>query len=239
MSTAATPFKIDRIGNVTDRATGAFLGCVVENEWDGVFNAVFYTTPLPADDDGTVAWNRHLAEHGRPAHLEWFKVRKQAAQFLWDTREFARATFPPPPFKGPEKKDNGWICGDDVSGVWYHVHSDSRPTFCKIQDDNGERWGVYGHAHDLVPGTKVAVRRSNGVPSEITVGEVSETTVLFGIPMVTAEIVRKGKPRKPKETEFLPGYLRQYGSRSECPGCGEDISGMWNGRRCDECGYRK
>lgn len=235
MTTAATPFKIDKIGNVTDRESGKFLGSVYEDGYGGYY-ASFSHIPLSGEGDVENVWTRFIEEVGRPPHTEDFRKRKDAAEFLWETREFARESFPPPPFQGPRWSEEfkGFLVGDSTVSGWNQSRRPPRPHFTKDDD----RWCARGLASELVPGQTATLHKRSGESTEITVGEIIETSNVFGVEFVTTEIVKtprksgSSSPRSSRSSKY-PRYLR------ECPQCGEENGGMFNGWRCDECGFRR
>lgn len=236
----ATPYKIDKLGNVTDRETGHLLGFVMISEYQRP-RAVFSHIPN-TDEHGSdvcTAWDKFIEEFGRLPHIETeFKTRKEAAEFLWETREFPRESFPPPPFKQPYNDGRHQCLGENVRGDWARVKTSIKPHFEPLYNEDGStRWGAYGRVETLIPGTVVSLWKRNGseVPN-ITVGKIVHTTELFGVQFVTTEIVRDTPPRKPRAYRSSSSSSHRR-FRRECPGCGEEIGGMWNGRRCIECGW--
>lgn len=241
-STKTRPFKIDKFGNVTDRATGQHLGYIVDTEYMDGYMVSFNHFPIQAgDEDGEAAWNAYIEEVGLPPYREFcFRTRLIAANFLWETREYDRREFPPPSFTRPTWDDQRgtWVGGDgEMYSYWRQARDEVKTSFVKVDTEAGERWAVHGLAADLAPGTSVEVRRRSGIVSTVELEDVVRSTVsYFGTTFVTV-LVKKTPHKKGGNS----GYRRRtsmYG-RSQCPGCGEDRGGMWNGYRCDECGYRR
>lgn len=244
----ASPYKIDKLGNVTDRETGKQLGYLVFDDFTGTaWRAIFSHLPVrPGDldtDDAddkprkAPAWDNFITEVGRPPHVEYgFRTKVAAATFLCATREYDRKEFPPPPFARPRRNEsgNGWIAGDQVYDSWCEARNGVEPSFEKV---DGERWAVHGLAADLTPGTSVEVRKRNGTISTVELAEVVSTRSVFGTTFVT--VLVKKTPRK--STGSGGGYRRssnQRRSRRWCPVCGEERgSGLFDGYRCNECGW--
>lgn len=207
------PFKVDQIGNVFDRETQQLCGFLfldeLERTWIAVFSHIKNTGV--ADE----AWYQFEAEVGREPHAErGFWKRLEAAQFLWETREFDRKSFPPAPLSDARH----------VLNCWTHAKS-GKPRFTKF----GTRWAVIGAAADVRPGETIEVYKRNGEKSTVELADdVAESYTWFGVEVVTVKL--KPRPRKP----------RTAGTRSprECPGCGEERGGgFFNGWSCRECGW--
>lgn len=232
---ATKPFRIDKIGNVTDRATGQQLGFVVGGASDVA--AVFSHIPALPDDtdpyaDAAPAWRGYEAETGRPVYAAWgFRTRADAAQFLWATREWPRESFPPAPL-GPRRTETGWQWPRDVAAAWETAAGLLPPYFVGVRVAGERRWAAYGRVADLPPGATAKVRRRGGEVVEVELEEeILSTETLFGVEVV--EVLVKPRKSAPRRTNRTRRFVR------ECPRCGEDFDGMWNGHRCLECGYQR
>ncbi|MBV0918040.1 Uncharacterised protein [Mycobacteroides abscessus subsp. massiliense] len=210
------PFKVDKLGNVFDRETQQLCGYIFKDELEGIWAAVF--SHIKDTEVYEEAWYQFEAEVGREPYAErGFWERLEAAQFLWETREFDRKSFPPAPLSNASR----------VRNCWAHAKS-GKPRFTKF----GTSWAVIGAAADVRPGETIEVYKRNGEMSTVELSDdVAESHTWFGVEVLTVKL--KPRPRKPRSAG-----PRGPRSRRECPGCGEERGGgFFNGWSCRECGW--